>query len=94
MSCNGRPLRSGSRPVSHRSNAETASRFLRMLRDSGWSQWSDGMIARHMGVSQPFVSSVRRSLHMTTSYRLYVNNQGRNALMSVDNIGKSASLDP
>jgi hypothetical protein len=39
---------------------------LRLLQDEEWGQWSDGVIARKCGVSQPFVSKLRRRLLEST----------------------------
>ena len=34
----------------------------RLLQDEEWRQWSDNTIAKHCGVSHPFVATVRSSL--------------------------------
>jgi hypothetical protein len=50
---------------------------LDMLQDSEWSKWSDREIARHCGVSHPFVGKLRASLenpHEET--RKYQDNKG------------------
>ena len=88
MNCNGCPLCAASHPVSYRSNAEKREAVLKILRDPNWSQWSDGMIARHLGVSQPFVGNVRRSFPKTPSRR-YINGHGGHSIMDVDNTGKA-----
>jgi hypothetical protein len=53
-SCNlhGKPL----------TNADKRKRVQTLLADLEWQQWSDHAIARHCGVTQPFVGSVRKSL--------------------------------
>jgi hypothetical protein len=43
-------------------NADKRKRVLTLLQDPEWSQWSDNAIAKHCGVSQPFVGTVRASL--------------------------------
>ena len=50
-SCNlhGKPL----------SNADKRKRVTTLLLDPAWQQWSDNALAKHCGVTQPFVSSVR-----------------------------------
>jgi hypothetical protein len=45
-----------------RNNDDKRKAVERLLLDEEWSQWSDNEIARRCAVSQPFVSSVRRSL--------------------------------
>jgi hypothetical protein len=44
------------------SNTDKRKRVLTLLRDPEWQQWSDHTIARHCGVTQPFVSGLRKSL--------------------------------
>lgn len=48
-----------------RTNADKRRSVETLLRDEEWRQWSDGEIAKRCGVSQPFVSSVRRELATT-----------------------------
>jgi transposase-like protein len=43
-----------------RSNADKRRSVFLLLQDEWWQTWSDGEIARHCGVSQPFVSKLRR----------------------------------
>jgi hypothetical protein len=45
-----------------RTNDDKRKAVNKMLTDSEWSQWSDGVIAKHAGVTQPFVSRMRRDL--------------------------------
>jgi hypothetical protein len=53
-SCNlhGKPL----------SNADKRQRVQTLLADPEWAQWSDNSIAKHCGVAQSFVGTVRKSL--------------------------------
>jgi hypothetical protein len=43
-----------------RSNADKRRAVMRMLDDQVWQRWSDGAIAEKCGVSQPFVSNLRK----------------------------------
>jgi hypothetical protein len=43
-------------------NADKRKRVTTLLADPEWAQWSDNQIARHCGVTQPFVGMVRKSL--------------------------------
>jgi hypothetical protein len=45
-----------------RSNLDKHHAVELLLLDAEWALWSDGEIARHAGVSQPFVSKLRREL--------------------------------
>ena len=45
-----------------RSNADKRRAVLTLLGDPEWAMWSDNVIARKAGVSQPYVSSLRREL--------------------------------
>ncbi len=45
-----------------RTNADKRRAVLRLLEDSEWSQWSDREIARQCGVSNRFVSNLRKSI--------------------------------
>lgn len=45
-----------------RTNDDKRRAVLTLLEDAEWSAWSDGKIARQCGVSQPFVSGLRRDL--------------------------------
>lgn len=49
-----------------RSNADKRKAVSAMLADSEWSQWSDRKIADACGVSQPFVSSLRKPPEVIT----------------------------
>jgi hypothetical protein len=49
------------------SNADKRRRVQTLLDDPEWQQWSDNQIARHCGLSQTFVSSIRRSLKTVLS---------------------------
>jgi hypothetical protein len=45
-----------------RSNADKRRAVSLLLQDEWWAKWSDGEIARHCRVTQPFVSKIRREL--------------------------------
>lgn len=45
-----------------RTNADKRKAVETLLKDEEWTVWSDGVIAKHVKVSQPFVSSMRRGL--------------------------------
>jgi hypothetical protein len=90
-SCNlhGKPL----------TNEDKRKRVETLLRDSEWSQWSDSAIAKHCGVSQPFVGAVRKSLitvisdeaeQLQTS-RTYTDKHGHTHTMDTRNIGQHAA---
>ena len=68
---------------------------LTLLQDPEWSTWSDNKIAGVCGLSQTFVSEVRRSLSTKlsedSSTRQYVNKHGTTTTMRTRNIGKKAS---
>jgi hypothetical protein len=60
-SCNLRGV-----PLSH---ADKRKRVQTLLTDPEWAQWSDNSIAKHCGVTQPFVGTVRKSLiHTAVSF--------------------------
>jgi hypothetical protein len=46
-----------------RTNADKRRAVEAMLRDEEWNRWTDGRIARQCGVSQQFVSSLRKASH-------------------------------
>lgn len=50
-----------------RTNGDKRRAVMRMLRDEEWAQWSDNAVAEHVGVSQPFVASIRKELNPPTS---------------------------
>jgi hypothetical protein len=89
-SCNlhGKPL----------TNADKRRRVLALLQDPEWCGWSDGAIARHCGVTQPFVSSIRRSLKTVLSdeaeqvqtSRTYTDRHGHTSTMDTRKIGQRA----
>jgi hypothetical protein len=73
-----------------------------LLQDDEWCRWSDTHIARHVGVSQPFVSQLRKSLITVISEhgetetsqpttRQYINKHGQQVTMQVDRIGHRKS---
>jgi hypothetical protein len=62
----------------------------RMLQDDEWGQWSDNAIAKHCGVTQPFVSKLRRSLKTViseTQPRTYTTRHDTTATMDTSKIG-------
>lgn len=74
-----------------RTNLDKRTAVMRLLEDEEWSQWSDTQIARHCGVSQPFVSNLRGNLITDLSEqptRRYVTKHGTEATMMVGNIGR------
>ena len=89
-SCNlhGRPL----------TNADKRRRVLTVLQDSEWAQWSDNAIAKHCGVTQPFVGTVRKSLRTVISEttqasptaRTYQDKHGHVHTMETSKIGQRA----
>jgi len=81
-------------------NRDKRKRVTTLLEDSEWSQWSDNQIAQHCGLSQAFVSSLRRSLKTVLSEddapapstRTYTNRYGTISTMHVGKIGRTASV--
>ena len=65
------------------------------IADDEWVAWSDNQIAEKCSVSQPFVSSIRRSLKTNVSEkpasRSYTTKHGTTATMKTGNIGKKAT---
>ena len=62
----------------------------RLLEDPEWRQWSDNAIAKHCGVSHPFVATVRGSLETDSSEtqpRTYTTRHGTVATMKTGRIG-------
>ena len=78
-----------------RTNQDKRKSVCTLLDDTEWSQWSDNRIAGICGVSQPFVSEVRKSLITVISdednTRQYVNKHGTSTTMHTRNIGKRPS---
>jgi hypothetical protein len=73
-----------------RTNADKRKAVDLMLRDTEWGTWSDNQIAKHCGVTHPFVGDVRRSLEPVTSdggQRTYINKYGQEATMNTRRIG-------
>lgn len=50
----------------HRTNADKRRAVMKVLSDPQWYQWSDQLIARHCGVTQPFVSKLRAKMRRLT----------------------------
>jgi hypothetical protein len=75
-----------------RSNEDKRKAVLGMLADFG--AWSDNKIAKHVGVSHPFVGSLRSSLVTVTSEkpaeRTYTTKHGNEAVMKTAGIGRAA----
>jgi hypothetical protein len=46
----------------YRTNSDKRKAVLTLLQDKEWSGWSDRQIAKHVGVSQPFVSKLRHEV--------------------------------
>lgn len=76
-----------------RTNADKRKAVTGALQHPVSGQWSDRQIAKHCGVSHPFVSSVRSSLVTVTSeppaQRTYTTKHGTTAVMNTSNIGKT-----
>jgi ParB-like nuclease domain len=78
-----------------RTNADKRNTAMKMIVDHDWSQWTDGEIARHCGLSQNFISSVRREfilksdLSMEPQERKFIHPKtGTESVMKTANIGK------
>jgi hypothetical protein len=86
-----------------RSNADKKKSVLTLLQDAAWGRWSDNHIAKHTGVSQPFVSQLWKSLitvrneqgesesHRSPT-RQYRTKHGTAATMQVGAIGRHGVL--
>ncbi len=77
--------------ISHglrRTNDDKRTAALTLLKDPEWSQWSDNQIAKMIGVSHPFVGSVRASLVTVTSNQSKERVTATGAKMNTENIGK------
>ncbi|MDO9357886.1 MAG: hypothetical protein Q7T70_02695 [Polaromonas sp.] len=78
-----------------RTNADKRKAVTGALQHPVSGKWSDNQIAKHCGVSQPFVSSVRASLQTVISKesaeRTYTTKHGTEAVMKTANIGKPKS---
>ena len=87
-----------------RTNQDKRQSVLTCLKDPTWQQWSDGAIARHCGVTQPFVSRLRRSLKtvlsegtpLVSDVRRYRDRYGHASTMRTQLIGlrRAAPLTP
>jgi hypothetical protein len=88
-----------------RSNADKKKSVLSLLQDAEWGLWSDNHIAKHTGVSQPFVSQLRKSLLTVRSEpgeraphpsptRQYLTKHGTAATMQVGAIGQHGARSP
>ncbi len=66
-----------------------------LLEDAEWSQWSDNAIAKQCGVSQPFVSGIRKDKNLTSNVisetRTYTTKHGTKSTMKTGEIGKKES---
>lgn len=75
-----------------RSNADKRRAVTGALKHPVSSKWSDNQIAKHCGVSQPFVSGIRGSLQTVISEnaaeRTYTTRHGTVAVMKTAGIGK------
>lgn len=76
-----------------RSNADKRKAVLGTLSHPATNDWSDNKVAKHCGVSVPFVGTVRASLLTVNSEkpaeRTYTTKHGTKATMKTDKIGKS-----
>jgi hypothetical protein len=92
-SCNlhGKPL----------TNADKRKRVHTLLHDPEWNSWSDNSIAKHCGVTQPFVSKLRAEVSLITEIsddekqsqttRTYRNRYGTIQTMATGKIGHQNS---
>lgn len=76
-----------------RTNADKRKAVLTLLEDEEWGQWTDGEISRKCGVTQPFVSELRRSLKTVLSDRTYITKHGTVATMHTENIGRRVARE-
>lgn len=60
-------------------NADKRRKVAIMLADKEWSGWSDGQIANHAHVTQPFVSKLRKKTASHNSYEMNTNPSKRKA---------------
>lgn len=76
-----------------RTNADKRRAVTGALKHATSCKWSDNQIAKHCGVSQPFVSGIRASLQTVISEkptsRAYKTKHGTEAVMKTENIGKT-----
>ena len=70
-----------------RTNQDKRNAVLTLLRDDEWTKWSDRKIAEKCGVSNDFVSRIRKSLSFNDSERTYITKHGTTAIMNTTNIG-------
>lgn len=74
-----------------RTNDDKRRAVARLLEDDEWGQWSDNVVAEKVGVSQPFVSGLRKQLsggtEDDTTSRVVRTSDGRE--MDIANIGKN-----
>ncbi len=81
-----------------RSNAAKRNAAVLALQNPLCATWSDNQIAKEIGLSQPFISNVRRSLISVLSEaqaeRTYTNRHGTQSVMNVANIGKAKAAEP
>jgi hypothetical protein len=83
-------------------NADKRKRVMTLLHDPEWSHWSDKAIARHCGVTQPFVGTLRKSLITVISdekphepsTRTYQDKYGHVHTMDTSKIGQRVPETP
>lgn len=75
-----------------RTNSDKRQAVMTLLNDTEWSKWSDNAISKQCGVSQPFVSSLRKSdtynNYKSEEPRTYTTRHGTQATMNTGNIGQ------
>lgn len=80
-----------------RSNADKRRVALMMLKDEEWGHWSDSEIARHCGVTHPFVGKVRRELESDGEIEPVtertVKRGGEEITMDTSQIGSNGHMD-
>lgn len=78
-----------------RTNADKRRAVETLLTDEEWGGWTDNDIAKKCGVSQPFVSQVRKDPSLITviseESRSYITKHGTESRMNVARIGNSRS---
>jgi DNA adenine methylase len=77
-----------------RTNADKHRAVETLLRDEEWSQWSDREIARRCGVSNDFVSRLRKSIcHRMTDSNRMVQRKGKMYSLDTTRIGSKTTSD-
>ncbi len=76
-----------------RTNVDKHKAVETLLRDEEWSQWSDREIARRCGVSNDFVSRLRKSIcHLMTDNNRMVQRKGKTYTLNTTKIGSKTTM--